>query len=191
MKDRFIKFLLQRPRLFQTAATLFSWLVPNDRLRLVMVRRWGLGDRARQCLDHYLAGSGKPLTVTTSDLLMEDAGVRHALGHGILAQRGDGLHGGVISVPQYAFANIDWRCALGSVHFNWKLDDSRLAIWFDESYRWDPAASRVTRIFHQAAENMKQHGAREFQVQGMPARVSRRELCTGSGLHVPADRLYM
>ena len=194
MNEYAIRFLLRHPRFFRATASLLSRLVPDPQKQLVLVQWLGFqrGGRASACLEHYLQGTGAPREFDISNLLQEDDGVQQHLAQEIAVQNAQGLTSGQVAVPQFIFSSLDWRCALGSVNFKWKQEGANLVIWFEEPYRWAPLGSRITQVFHRAAEQMKHCGAREFILQGRPANVGLQELCrAAAGLHVPIDRFYL
>lgn len=138
------------------------------------------GGKAEEFLQHYLRGSGLEKPVSVHQLLQEDSGVRRTVEEEIRRQLArTSTEGGIVPVPQRAFANQDWRYATGSLNMRWKrlaqsLPPGQIVVElsFRNEYRWHPKEPRITQCVHQAAENLKQNGAREYWIVGAPSRHS-------------------
>ena len=57
--------------------------------------------------------------------------------------------------------------------------------WFNHKYQWHPNKNRITQKVHEAAENLKDHGAREFHIMGLQTKTGLNEL---SPIPFPANR---
>jgi hypothetical protein len=154
--------------------------VTTDR-RTLEVAEWATmrpGGRAEEFLHYYLAGSGFDKSVDIPTLLREDDGVRQTVEREISAQLKRPMTPmGVVPLPQPVFSNRDWRYATGSLNMNWKqipmsLPNGQIAVElsFRNQYRWHPNEQRITQCVHQAAENLKQKGAKDFWMVGHPTR---------------------
>ena len=86
---------------------------------------------------------------------------------------GGGAKKGVIPIPQSIYSNQDWRYALGAISMNWELDkdQSYIIFWFIDKYDWHPEEARRTQCVHQAAENLKKEGAKEYKMIGAKAKI--------------------
>lgn len=132
--------------------------------------------RASKFLDYYLSGSGREMKVNILSLLEEDDGISSALKLTIRK----GLHenpaigSGRVPLPQRVFTNQDWQYATGSIVMDWSLNPVCVAgkisvtLSFRNTYRWHPKEPRITQCLHQAAENLKVHGAKDFEMIGGP-----------------------
>lgn len=154
--------------------------VTSDRWTLE-VAKWATmkpGGRAHKFLQHYLAGSGLDKSVDILAMLREDSGVRQTVEREIGAQLKRPMTPmGVVPLPQPVFTNRDWQYATGSLNMNWKRIPMSLAngqvaveLSFRNQYRWHPKESRITQCVHQAAEDLKQKGAKDFWLVGPPTR---------------------
>jgi hypothetical protein len=85
----------------------------------------------------------------------------------------------LLDVPQPDFQVNDWRNAVGSFNLNWSLIDVSsdrksvfAELWGTNTYRWHPEVSRKSQLIHQAAERMKEFGAKEFKMVFRPCLIS-------------------
>jgi hypothetical protein len=144
------------------------------------IARWATmspNGRASKFLDHYLLGSGLDIKVSIKTLMDEDSGVNATVQQSIrTALRGiPKPTSGVVSLPQRVFTNKDWQYATGSINMDWALNASCTApgsvsvtLSFKNRYRWHPKEHRITQCLHQAAEDLKIQGARDFDMVGAP-----------------------
>ena len=151
-----------------TAIELVTALSPCDRVvleiaRIVMMRN---KPHASKHLEHYLSGEGRELHIDACSLLNEDSGVRMWFCEGVCTQLDNGLNHGQIAIPQWAYSNQDWLYALGGIKINWFQKGRRIVAWFINRYRWHPTDRRLTQRVHEAAENLKARGAKEFDLVG-------------------------
>jgi hypothetical protein len=102
---------------------------------------------ASRFLQHYLAGTGSPVTVNIADLLRDDPKLKNTLMNAIIAElrqsplRADGS----IPLQQYHYGSADWELALGAINMRWKvlgrdlsLGKVTLELNFQNQYRWHP-----------------------------------------------------
>ena len=93
-----------------------------------------------------------------------------------------GRTSGKVPLPQSAWANTptaqDWRYAIGSLNLDWKLitrlpgaPKAEVELSFKNEYRWHPKAERISQCVHQAAENLKVKGDRDYWMYGQPHRI--------------------
>lgn len=88
---------------------------------------------------------------------------------------------GRVPIPQSAYARTpaagDWRYALGSINMDWKVVSGpqggpiEVELSFKNEYRWHPKVPRISQCVHQAAEDLKVKGARDFWMYGWPYRI--------------------
>jgi len=136
------------------------------------------GGKAEEFLNYYMAGSGLDKAVDILQLLREDPGVRQTIEQEIAAQlKRTSTAGGIVALPQNVFSNRDWQYATGSLNMNWKRVPQSLPggqitveLSFRNQYRWHPKDARITQCIHQAAEDLKQSGAKDFWMVGKPTR---------------------
>lgn len=136
------------------------------------------GGRAEKFLQHYLEGSEKDLKVDIQKLLREDRGVRKTIENFITSTINKPFTpapSSKIPLPQYVFKSSDWKYATGSINMRWKMIpatmiDKRIAVQlsFKNQYRWHPNENRITKCVHQAAENLKINGAKDYWIIGGP-----------------------
>ena len=138
------------------------------------------GGKAEEFLKHYLRGTGLDKAVSIHQLLQEDSGVRRTVEEEIKRQLSrTSTEGGIVPIPQRMFANQDWRYATGSLNMRWKRVPKSVAsgqivveLSFRNEYRWHPKEYRISQCVHQAADNLKQTGARDYWIVGAPYRHS-------------------
>ena len=150
--------------------------VTTDRWTLE-VAEWATmkpGGRAAEFLNHYLSGSGTDIPVDISTLLREDAGVLMTVEREISSQINRPMCPTfVVPLPQRVFTNPDWQYATGSINMHWKRlpmlvssDRVTVELSFRNQYRWHPKERRISQCVHQAAEDLKQRGARDYWITG-------------------------
>ena len=160
-----------------------STMLLTDRLRLAAARWVVLWNKptARRHLRHYLIGRGASISVDTAALLGADRGVRETLLRTVAHGLRRGQSNGRCAVSQLAYADADWRCALGGLTLDWRTRlDGSVRVGFMNRYHWSPADRRISRPLHRAAERMKRRGAAEFEVVGREARIDRSALDTAN-----------
>jgi len=153
--------------------------VTTDRWTLD-VAQWATmrtGGKAEEFLHHYLAGSSLDKVVDILALLRDDVGVRETVEREIsiqLKRPGMTVSTGNVALPQSAFKNRDWQYATGSLNMNWRRMASSppgqvtVELSLGNQYRWHPKEPRVSQCVHQAAENLKQTGAKDYWIVGRP-----------------------
>ena len=149
---------------------------PNDRTTLELARAGELHGQpdANRFLDHYLVGGGSDVEVDTMRLLREDAGVWQRLQETVTADLAKGRTKGVVPIPQPVFRNQNWKNATGSVNLLWEVKGDSVEVWFVNKYRWHPEDNRrVSQCVHQAADNLKSQGAKDYLMVGKRARFTR------------------
>lgn len=148
---------------------------PSDRTTLEIARAAKLHGQedANRFLDHYLVGGGEDLEVDTARLLREDAGVYKHLSKAIAADLAKGRTKGVVPVKQSVFQNSNWKNATGSLNLLWEVKGDVVEVWFVNKYRWHPKDKRVSQCVHQAADNLKAQGAKDYLMVGTRARFPR------------------
>lgn len=192
LKDCFFRFRL---RLTAAGIRALSWAVRDDRALMAFVQRFVFRGkpRAARHLAHYLRGGGRAVEIPVAELLAGDSRVRGFLFHRVLAQISARNNQGLVPVPQWAFTNDDWRYALGSLNMHWRRNGNDIQAWFADRYRWHAEERRPTQPLHRAAESLKQWGATEFSIIGIPGRFSLAEVrAHARDIFVPdCRRLYM
>ena len=170
MRPSILKQVKQMVSFMAKSATinLISALSPHDRITLEIARMATMWNkpRASSHLGHYLSGQGTDVCVETSDLFRDDVGVRCVFYKDVSTQLRRGLTQGNATVPQWAYTNEDWLYALGGIEINWFTKGDSVTAWFVNWYCWHPNEQRLTQRLHQAAENLKTHGAKEFFILG-------------------------
>jgi hypothetical protein len=170
-------------------------------VNLAELYRLGPYPNARRFLHHYLSGSATPIHIDIAQIFCDDPDLRDCVVDEItenLRKTPPPLHGSV-AVPQEAWSQTqaaqDWRYAIGSLVMDWKVlyfDSSvklgqmspircpppapgrqaRIELSFANKYQWHPEAKRITQCVHQAANNLKAEGAKDFWVYGDPYAIS-------------------
>lgn len=169
-------------------------LSPSPRISLRLARIFGMWNkpRAARHLNHYLSGAGKTVTVETSELLRQDSQVFDELHSRILADISSGRTQGTTLIPQWVFSKLDWRYALGSVRFVWEKTAGNLVqISFRERYAWRPSQNRITQPLHRAAETLKEDGAKEFFILGLPCQMALPSSGSIRTPRIPLDKQYL
>lgn len=171
-----------------------DWLIRHARSKVEEA-----GPRALQHLDHYLEGSGTPITEDLAALFQEDAEFRRTVENSINDGAGEHLIGGRgggtgalsddLYLPNVGLYSVrNWEFALGGLdHLRYKLlrrqADGKVVVEFDlrDPYQWHPAehdrGAGETRCAHVVLEFAKESGAREFEELGhaqIPLRLSKK-----------------
>lgn len=145
--------------------------------------------RSRLHLDHYLNGKGRPLKINTGQLLKADMAVGQLLASSVVRGGGEGL----VHIPQWQMASLDWRLAVGSFDLNWHCVGSGILVRLQGCYAWQPCEDRPTRAFHEAAFGLARRGARPFALAGTFFLCSNNRVDKWRRMDrfMPTDKLYM
>jgi hypothetical protein len=135
--------------------------------------------RASNHLVHYLQGSGTPFVEDVGALFGQNprAGARVA---GMIRDRGGSGTGQLVGrttssaiIRQSDYDNEDWRLSLGGVdEIDYQVldrDDSggtQVELSIHDPYEWHPAEDRGSQCLHQAMENQKAKGAKNYNSEG-------------------------
>ena len=112
------------------------------------------------------------MKVCTQKILEEDCGVLQEFCRGVLAQVRNGKSTGCVFISQLVYNKKDWLYALGGIQLDWTLKGNVISTSFKNIYRWHPQESRITQSIHQAAENLKAFGVKEYMILGSPAKIA-------------------
>lgn len=137
--------------------------------------------RALKHLDNYLKAGGD-IQVSIRELLAEDDGVRERFYSEVTkaldanSEKGSNPHQwqtkGSVGIPQRYYTNAEWKNALGSINMNWILDGQDIVASFVNVYRWHPEDNtRVSQCVHRAADNLKEKGAKDYNMVGTSTRI--------------------
>jgi hypothetical protein len=135
--------------------------------------------RASNHLVHYLQGSGTPLNEDVGALFSQNprAAARVA---GMIRDRGGSGSGQLVGrttssaiIRQSDYDSEDWRLSLGGVdEIDYEVlerDESGSAeveLSIHDPYEWHPAEDRGSQCLHQAMENQKAKGAKNYNAEG-------------------------
>jgi len=162
---------------------LLARTMPNDKAFLRLVQQTALAGlpRAQAYLDHFLAGTGRPLTFATADLLAMEPRLRQVAMQALVAGQTE------VPVSQLTWTNRDWAWALGSVRLH--VDPVPDGVWVGVTgvYRWHPEEARLSQAVHQAAARLVARGeAQPFAFQGSSTWVRQREMSAGASFSLHA-----
>lgn len=126
------------------------------------------GGHAEAHLKAYLEGSGLDMKVNLSKVLLDDEGVREEVTREITLAVQRGRNSGSVAIPQSVYTHHDWQFAIGSMNIKWTAipGTANYRLTFRNKYRWHPSESRMTQCVHQAAENLKMKGAKDYWMYG-------------------------
>lgn len=193
---RHLLYFISKPvmqRLVGGALWCLKSFTRTDRFFIGLIRSIGLRGlpRAQAALLHYCKGTGDALRVSLDRLFAEDCGVAASFAEA-LSEPVNGAAGGRVHIPQWRFANADWRFALGSIDIRWRRHRDGIVARLEGRYDWSPHERRITRPVHVAADSLKQQGAAAFDLCSDPAVVPIAKLSAmGHRGWIPRDRLYM
>lgn len=152
-----------------TVTELFGAIVDEkiaDRALLEFANAVKLRDlpRAKEYLAHFLNGSGTTKSFPLSEL-MKDSGVKRIVFEHFNSCSPK-IHNNLITIGQSAFANPDWKFALGTYfihyidigeHRNLQGQLTRHVLaWGEDTYQWHPDdQKRYTQCVHKAARRLE------------------------------------
>ena len=146
---------------------------------------------AQRHLEHYLSGGGRDFIEDINDLFRRNPTIANnvaaqiaeqsdsgRLRSGVLEGGGDLPGGGKLPgfppITQSDYDDQDWRNSIGNVdRLEWVIvsgpdaaGNATVMIKLADPYAWHPQEARLSQCVHQAIDNMKAHGAKEYMARG-------------------------
>lgn len=146
---------------------------------------------AQRHLEHYLTGGGRDFIEDINDLFRRNPTIANNVAaqiaeqsdggrvkSGVLEGGGDLPGGGKLPgfppITQADYDDQDWRNSIGNVdRLEWVLvsgpdaaGNATVIVKLADPYAWHPQEARLTQCVHQAIENMKSQGAKEYMARG-------------------------
>ncbi len=147
--------------------------ITDDETTLQIAKWWEMepNGRAAEFLNHYLGGTGSTKIVPLQNLLKDDRKLASYVTEEIRHKIPNKIASGTVPVAQTRYSSKDWKFALGSININWTLQSqtktsAMISLGFRNEYRWHPKADRISQCVHQAADDLKVQGAKDFFMEG-------------------------